>query len=69
MSINELAELIASEGTDIEHVEHHHPQSEVPKLVCDPSKAGEILGWEPKYDLKTGIEQLRTWLVDRDKDA
>lgn len=69
VSINELAELIASEGTDIEHVEHHHPQSEVPKLVCDPSKAGEILGWEPEYDLKTGIEQLRTWLVDRDKDA
>lgn len=69
VSINELAELIASEGTDIEHVEHHHPQSEVPKLVCDPSKAGEILGWEPEYDLKTGIEQLRTWLIDRDKDA
>jgi len=29
ISINDLAELIASEGTDIEHVEHHHPQSEV----------------------------------------
>lgn len=69
VSINELAELIASEGTDIEHVEHHHPQSEVPKLVCDPSKAGELLGWEPEYDLKAGIEHLRTWLVDRDKDA
>jgi nucleoside-diphosphate-sugar epimerase len=69
VSINELAELIASEGTDIEHVKHHHPRSEVQKLVCDPSKAGELLGWEPEYDLKAGIEHLRTWLVDRDKDA
>jgi len=68
VSINELAKLIASKGTDIEHLKHHHPQSEVPKLVCDPSKAGEFLGWEPEYDLEAGIEQLRAWLVDRDND-
>ncbi|KAB7519454.1 dTDP-glucose 4,6-dehydratase [Halosegnis rubeus] len=65
VSINELAQLIASEGTDIEHVEHHHPQSEVPKLLCDPSKASEVLGWEPEYTLEEGIGELRAWLEDR----
>lgn len=65
VSINELAELVASEGTDIEHVEHHHPQSEIPKLLCDPSKAEELLGWEPEYTLAEGIEELRTWLANR----
>jgi UDP-glucose 4-epimerase len=65
VSINELAELVASEGTEIEHVEHHHPQSEVPKLLCDPSKAKEVLEWEPEYTLEEGIEELRTWLANR----
>jgi UDP-glucose 4-epimerase len=65
VSINELAELVASEGTDIEHVEHHHPQSEIPKLLCDPSKAEAVLGWEPEYTLAEGIEELRTWLANR----
>jgi nucleoside-diphosphate-sugar epimerase len=65
VSVNELAETIASEGTDIEHVEHHHPQSEIPKLLCDPSKAREVLGWEPEYTLEEGIEELRTWMTNQ----
>lgn len=62
ISINELAELIASEGTEITHVEHHHPQSEVQKLLCNPAKANELLGWEPEVSLEEGVEQLRQWL-------
>lgn len=62
ISINDLAELIASEGTEIEHVEHHHPQSEVQKLLCDPTKAEELLGWEPEVSLTEGVERLRQWL-------
>lgn len=65
VSINRLAEIIASEETDIEYVDHHHPQSEVPKLLCDPSKAREILGWEPEYSLEEGIDELRSWMVTR----
>lgn len=65
VSINELAELIASEGTDIEHVEHHHPQSEVPKLLCDSSKAREVLGWESEYTLEEGIGELRAWIANQ----
>lgn len=64
VSINELAELIASDGTAIEHVEHHHPQSEVQKLLCDPGKANELLGWEPEVSLEEGVERLREWLAD-----
>lgn len=66
ISINDLAELVASEGTEIRHVEHHHPQSEVPKLQCDASKAGNLLGWEPEVTLKEGIEELRNWMMKRE---
>jgi nucleoside-diphosphate-sugar epimerase len=62
ISINDLAELVASKDTDIEHVEHHHPQSEVQKLLCDPTKAKERLGWEPQVPLEEGVNRLREWL-------
>jgi nucleoside-diphosphate-sugar epimerase len=66
VSINELAELIATDGTEITHVEHHHPQSEVQKLLCDPSKAKEVLNWEPEVTLNEGISRLRTWLREHE---
>jgi len=62
ISINELAKTVATEGTEIAHVEHHHPQSEVQKLLCDPSKAQAMLGWEPEVSLEDGIDRLRDWL-------
>lgn len=64
ISINDLATLVASEGTEIDHVEHHHPQSEVQKLLCDPSKAEELLCWEAEVTLAEGIDRLREWLAD-----
>jgi len=68
VSINELAELIAMEGTAIEHVEHHHPQSEVKRLRCDPSKAQDLLGWKPEMSLNEGIDRLREWLASTQED-
>jgi len=68
VSINELAELVASEDTPIEHVEHHHPQSEVPKLRCNPKKAESLLDWEPRYTLREGIEELKAWRANRGTD-
>lgn len=62
VTINELAELVATDGTEITHVEHHHPQSEVQKLLCDPTKANDVLGWEPEVTLEEGVSRLRTWL-------
>jgi nucleoside-diphosphate-sugar epimerase len=64
ISINELAELVASDGTEITHVEHHHPQSEVQKLLSNPEKANDLLGWEPDVSLENGIERLREWLQE-----
>lgn len=66
ISINELAKVIASEGTEITHVEHHHPQSEVQKLLCDPTKAEELLDWEPQVSLEEGSDRLREWLRKQD---
>ena len=67
ISINDLAELVASEGTEITHVEHHHPQSEVQKLLCNPAKAKDLLGWEPEVSLEEGIGRLRQWLREEGK--
>jgi dTDP-glucose 4,6-dehydratase len=61
VSINELADTIASEGTEITHVEHHHPQSEIEELRCDPSKASEVLDWEPEVSLEEGVQRVRSW--------
>lgn len=69
ISINELAQLVASPGTEIEHVEHHHPQSEVDRLRCDPSKAEELLEWEPEVSLEDGINHLRAWLRESGGEA
>lgn len=66
VSINKLAELVATDGTEITHVEHHHPQSEVQKLLCNPKKAEKLLDWEPEVTLEEGISRLRTWLKEQD---
>ena len=67
ISINDLAELIATEGTEIKHVEHHHPQSEVQKLLCNPSKAEQVLDWEAEVSLEEGVSRLREWLKETDQ--
>ena len=66
---NDLAELVATGDTEITHVEHHHPQSEVQKLLCDPSKAEALLDWEPQVSLEEGVSKLRTWLRDQEEVA
>lgn len=66
ITINDLAELIATGGTEIAHVEHHHPQSEVQKLQADPTKAQDVLDWEAEVSLDEGVNKLRTWLKDRE---
>jgi len=65
VSINELADVIASDGTEITHVKHHHPQSEVQKLLCDPGKAEELLGWKSEVSLEDGVSKLRTCMKER----
>ena len=62
IAIKDLALLICKDAERIKHVEHHHPQSEIPKLLCDYTKAKKLLGWEPKTSLKEGIEKTKKWI-------
>ena len=64
IAVNDLAALVCKDAGRIQHVEHIHPQSEIPKLVCDYSKAKRLLGWEPKTSLVEGIEKFRDWMTD-----
>lgn len=65
IGINDLAWLIAQSRDRIRHVEHIHPQSEIPKLVCDYSRAKGLLGWVPKTPLSEGIKKTEDWLRNR----
>jgi len=62
ISVKDLARLIAGPSGTIIHVPHIHPQSEIPKLLCDYSKAKRILAWEPQFTLEQGVEAMRQWL-------
>jgi len=64
ITVNDLAALVCKDAGRIRHVEHIHPQSEIPKLVCDYSNAKRVLGWEPKIFLIEGIEKFRNWMID-----
>jgi len=62
VTINDLASMICKNKSRIKHVQHIHPQSEIPKLVCDRSKAKRLLSWEPKTSLAEGIEKTRRYI-------
>ncbi|WP_322906523.1 dTDP-glucose 4,6-dehydratase [Paenibacillus sp. SGZ-1009] len=62
ITINELALLITGDEAKINHVEHIHPQSEIPKLLCNSAKAKRLLGWEPEVSLEEGISRTRAWI-------
>lgn len=64
ITINELAAMICKDSGRIKHIKHIHPQSEIPKLVCDYSNAKRLLGWEPRTSLVEGIGKLRNWMMD-----
>jgi dTDP-glucose 4,6-dehydratase len=59
IAIKDLALLICKDAERIKHVKHHHPQSEIPKLLCDYTKAKELFGWGPKTSLEEGIEKTK----------
>lgn len=65
VTINELAKIISRGRSNIKHVEHIHPQSEIMKLKCNYAKAKEIIGWEPEYSLEEGINETEEWIKSR----
>jgi len=62
ISVNDLALLICKDPSKIEHVTHHHPQAEIPKLLCNNTKVKSLLGWTAKNTLEQGIAKTREWL-------
>ncbi len=62
--INDLALNIVGDKDRIVHVPHIHPQSEVQKLLCDYSKAEELLGWKPNITLERGLEKTEEWIKE-----
>lgn len=62
ITINELAELIYKDASKVTHVEHIHPQSEIPKLLCDYTKAKNLLEWSPKVSLQKGLKKTEEWI-------
>ncbi|MBU4139155.1 MAG: GDP-mannose 4,6-dehydratase [Euryarchaeota archaeon] len=62
ITINELAGIICEDKRNIRNIEHIHPQSEIPKLLCDYSKAKRLIGWEPKTNLIKGIKSVKEWM-------
>jgi len=66
ISVNELARLICEEPDRIKHIPHIHPQSEIPKLLCNYGKAKNLLGWEPAVSLEEGIKRTAEWISVND---
>lgn len=65
VSVNDLAALVEPDPARIHHVDHIHPQSEIPVLRCDPRLAREVLGWQPEVALADGLGRVRAWMADR----
>lgn len=62
IKIKDLALLIAGSENRTVNVPHPHPQCEIWKLQCDPSKAKKLLGWEAKTPLEEGIKRTEEWI-------
>lgn len=67
VSINELALMISGDRDKIKHVTHIHPQSEIPRLLCNPQKAKDLLGWHSKTSLAEGIAKTTEWIKYQSK--
>lgn len=62
ISIKDLASLVGGDKSVIQLVPHIHPQSEIARLQCNYSKAKQLLGWEPKVNLREGIVRTEAWI-------
>jgi nucleoside-diphosphate-sugar epimerase len=64
VTINQLAEMISDGTVPVEHVPHIHPQSEIPKLLCNYKKARDLLEWRPKVKLEAGLKRVERWMKE-----
>jgi nucleoside-diphosphate-sugar epimerase len=66
--IKDLARMVADpahggRGVEVRFVEHDHPQAEIPKLLCDNTKAAQVFSWRPEIGLAEGICRTREWIA------
>jgi nucleoside-diphosphate-sugar epimerase len=69
-SVAELIEVVESlVGHDLNVVQEEHrvrpEQSEVNRLLSDPSRMTETTGWRAQTQLREGLEKTMRWLEDR----
>lgn len=62
LSVNELYSRLAElTGTRFDPVHAAARPGELNRIVVDPSKAGQVLGWRPAVDLEDGLKQTVAW--------
>ena len=62
LSVNELyAQLAKLAGTRQDPVYAAARPGELRRIVVDPSKAGEVLGWKPAIPLEEGLQRTVAW--------
>ena len=71
ITIGKLAQLIldisgSKLSIEFDNQRLRPEKSEVMELVCDNTKAREILSWQPKYSLEKGLRQTIDWMRTAD---
>ncbi|HAV79021.1 MAG TPA: nucleotide sugar epimerase [Anaerolineae bacterium] len=62
ITINDLVKLVEDVVGKKAEVVHGPPNpADMRSNWADVSKAGELLGWEPQYDMRAGVEKLVEW--------
>ena len=62
ITINNLVKLIEDVVGEKAVVEHGPPNpADMLTNWADVTKAGQLLGWEPQYDMRAGVEKLVEW--------
>lgn len=74
IAIGDLAELIREVvGRDVpieqEDARMRPAGSEVDRLCSSPEQARAVLGWEPRHDLRTGLQLTIEWIRSRGPQA
>ena len=63
-TFNLIKELMSSEVTLVNDEKRERPKkSEVFRLWCDNKKIKELIGYEPKVDIKNGLEKTIDWIT------
>jgi nucleoside-diphosphate-sugar epimerase len=65
VSMNEVIQMIEQYVGKKAQIEHHpFPKADMLVNWADVSKAEEILGWKPEFNLETGIQKTIDWYLE-----